>query len=126
MGTSVRISKEIRSRAPRRFHRWMMTRRTCDGCARLPAGTWIFRKEARYAGADLPASKLTDDVRKYMKAHRLALLAELAANDGLERRCNWTVLVPGCRPFTMISEPITRDEALADVRVRWPGAKVGP
>jgi len=26
----------------------------------------------------------------------------------------------------MISEPITRDEALADVRVRWPGAEVGP
>ncbi|MDP9557853.1 UNVERIFIED_ORG: hypothetical protein J2W65_003501 [Pseudomonas parafulva] len=73
-----------------------------------------------------PASKLTDDVRKYVKAHRLALLAELAANDGLERRCNWSVLVPGCRPFTMISEPITRDEALADVRVRWPGAEVGP
>lgn len=73
-----------------------------------------------------PASKLTDDVRKYVKTHRLALLAELAANDGVERRCNWAVLVPGCRPFTMISEPITRAEALADVRARWPGAEVGP
>lgn len=72
-----------------------------------------------------PASKLTDDVRKYVKANRLTLLAELAANDGLERRCNWSVLVPGCRPFTMISEPITRDEAMREVRVRWPEAELG-
>ncbi|WP_337157955.1 hypothetical protein [Pseudomonas putida] len=73
-----------------------------------------------------PASKLTDDIRKYVKTHRLALLAELVANDGLERRCNWTVLMPGCHPFTMIGEPITRDEALAEIHVRWPGAEVGP
>lgn len=73
-----------------------------------------------------PKALITDDIRRYVKAHRLALLAELAANDGIERRCNWTVLVTGRRPFTMISEPITRDEALADVRVRWPGSEVGP
>lgn len=71
-----------------------------------------------------PASKLTADVRKYIKANRLALLAELAANDGLERRCYWLVSVPGWRPFTMIGEPITRDEALADVRGRWPNAEL--
>lgn len=69
-----------------------------------------------------PASRLTDDVRKYVKANRLTLLAELAANDGLERRCAWTVLVPGYRPFTMIGEPVTREEALADARDRWPAA----
>lgn len=71
-----------------------------------------------------PASKLTDYVRKYIKANRLALLAELAANDGLERRCYWVVTVPGWRPFTMIGQPITYAEAIEDVRGRWPGATV--
>ncbi|WP_040261909.1 hypothetical protein [Pseudomonas massiliensis] len=70
----------------------------------------------------MPASKLTDDVRKYVKANRLALLAELAANDGRERRCSWIVLAPGYRPFTMMCEPITYEEALAEVQIRWPGA----
>jgi len=43
---------------------------------------------ARVAGHRLvisPASRLTDDVRKYVKAHRLELIAELAANDGQQR-----------------------------------------
>lgn len=71
-----------------------------------------------------PASKLTDDVRKYIKANRLVLLAELTANDGIERRCYWVVIVPGWRPFTMIGEPITRAEALAEVRSRWPGGDI--
>lgn len=73
-----------------------------------------------------PKAKITDDVRKYVKTHRLSLLAELAANDGVERRCAWTVLVPGYRPFTMIGEPITHTEALADAGARWPGAEVRP
>ncbi|KUM42492.1 hypothetical protein [Pseudomonas sp. EpS/L25] len=73
-----------------------------------------------------PKAMITDDVRKYVKTHRLALLAELAANDGVERRCAWTVLVPGYRPFTMIGEPITHAEALADAGARWPGAEVQP
>ncbi|WP_158890646.1 MULTISPECIES: hypothetical protein [unclassified Pseudomonas] len=73
-----------------------------------------------------PKAMITDDVRKYVKTHRLALLAELAANDGVERRCAWTVLVPGYRPFTMIGEPITHAEALADASARWPGAEVRP
>ena len=71
-----------------------------------------------------PRSLVTDDLQKYIRAHRLELLAELAANDGLERRCGWTVLVPGYPPFTMVTEPITHTEALADVRGRWPGAAV--
>lgn len=70
-----------------------------------------------------PASKLTPDVRKFIKAHRLELIAEVAANDGHARQCSWTVLLPGRQPFVMISpEPITRAEALADVRGRWPNA----
>ncbi|AKA22733.1 hypothetical protein [Pseudomonas chlororaphis] len=71
-----------------------------------------------------PRAMVTEDLKKYIRAHRLELLAELAANDGLERRCGWTVVLPGRKPFTMISEPITRDEALADVRCRWPDADV--
>lgn len=70
-----------------------------------------------------PASQLTPDVRKYIKAHRLELIAEVAANDGLSRQCAWTVLLSERQPFVMISpEPITHAEALADVRGRWPGA----
>ncbi|QIH10583.1 MULTISPECIES: hypothetical protein [unclassified Pseudomonas] len=71
-----------------------------------------------------PRAMVTDDLQKYIRAHRLELLAELAANDGLERRCGWTVVVPGRKPFTMISEPITHAEALDDVRARWPDAMV--
>ncbi|HCE5868293.1 hypothetical protein ACF0C0_18185 [Pseudomonas aeruginosa] len=73
-----------------------------------------------------PRGKITDDIRAYVKRYRLALLAELAANDGIERRCSWTVLVPGYRPFTMISPPITRAEALDDVQSRWADAQLAP
>lgn len=71
-----------------------------------------------------PRAMVTEDLKKYIRAHRLELLAELAANDGQARRCSWSVLLPGQRPFTMISEPITREEAMADVRCRWPDADV--
>lgn len=72
-----------------------------------------------------PRAMVTEDLKKYIRAHRLELLAELAANDGQARRCSWSVLVPGCRPFTMISpDPLTHAEALADVRCRWPGADI--
>ncbi|HBP6770496.1 TPA: hypothetical protein L6A97_08265 [Pseudomonas aeruginosa] len=73
-----------------------------------------------------PKALITDDIRKYVRRYRLALLAELAANDGIERRCSWTVLVPGYRPFTMISPPITRAEALDDVQSRWADAQLAP
>lgn len=82
---------------------------------------------AKVAGKRLvvsPASRLTEDVRKYIKAHRLELIAELAANDGQERRCHWRVKIPNASPFTMICEPITRAEALADVQCRWPNAEL--
>lgn len=69
-----------------------------------------------------PASKLNDRVRAYIKNHRLELLAELASNDGIERRCHWRVVREGKPLCTMIGEPITRTEALNTVRWRWPGA----
>lgn len=71
-----------------------------------------------------PKAKITDEISRYVRRHRLALLAELTAGDGIERRCSWSVLLPGHRPFTMICEPITYDEALADVRSRWPAAQL--
>ncbi len=72
-----------------------------------------------------PASKMTTDVRQYVKANRLELLAELAANDGETRRLRWTVLLADGRQFPMnCTTPTTYTEALADVRGRgcWPGA----
>lgn len=71
-----------------------------------------------------PASRLTNDVRLYVKAHRLELLAELAANDGLERRSHWRIVLDGKPICTMVSEPITHAEALEAARYRWPDAEV--
>lgn len=71
-----------------------------------------------------PASKLTPDVRQYIKSHRLELLAELAANDGQERRCHWQVTLNGKPLCTMVGEPITYSEALAEARWRWPDADI--
>lgn len=71
-----------------------------------------------------PASKLTPDIRQYVKAHRLELLAELAANDGQERRACWDVFIPGHGLRRMIGEPCTRAEALEYACGIWPGAEV--
>jgi len=71
-----------------------------------------------------PSSKLTPDIRHYIKLHRLELLAEAAANDGESRRGHWTVTVGSYPPFTMICQPVTHAEALADARKRWPDATV--
>lgn len=82
---------------------------------------------ARVSGKKLvvsPASRLTEDVRKYIKTHRLELLAELAANDGQERRSNWKVIRGGKTLCVMIGEPMTRSEALDAARWRWPDADV--
>ncbi|MGQ7956386.1 hypothetical protein ACUTAF_01470 [Pseudomonas sp. SP16.1] len=82
---------------------------------------------ARVAGKRLvvsPASRLSDDVRKYIKAHRLELLAELAANDGQERRSNWCITRDGKTLCTMIGEPMTYSEALEAARWRWPDVEV--
>lgn len=71
-----------------------------------------------------PASKLTPDVRQYVKAHRLELLAELAANDGETRRTSWDVLIPGYGLRRMLGDPCTRAEALEHARDIWPGADI--
>lgn len=71
-----------------------------------------------------PKSGITEDVRQYVRAHRLELLAELAANDGAERRCYWQVSVPGHRPFRMTGEPMTHTEALVCAKRIWPDAEV--
>jgi len=84
---------------------------------------------ARVAGKRLvvsPASRLTSDVRRYIKAHRLELIAELAANDGQERRSNWRVILGGRVICTMIGEPMTYAEALDAAGWRWPEAEVKP
>lgn len=71
-----------------------------------------------------PASKLSPDVRLYVKAHRLELLAELAANDGLERRSHWQITLGGKTICTMVGEPMTHAEALEAARWRWPDADI--
>lgn len=71
-----------------------------------------------------PASRLTPDVRQYIKAHRLELLAELAANDGQERRSHWQITLGGKPLCIMIGEPMTEAEALEAANWRWPGAEV--
>jgi hypothetical protein len=71
-----------------------------------------------------PSSRLTPEQRRYIKLHRLELMAEVAANDGEARRSHWTVSVEGYPRFTMIGEPVTHAEAIAEARRRWPGATV--
>lgn len=71
-----------------------------------------------------PASKLTPDVRKYIKAHRLELLAELAANDGQERRSHWQITRGGKPLCVMVGAPMTYAEALEAARWRWADAEL--
>lgn len=71
-----------------------------------------------------PSSGLTQEQRRYIKLHRLELMAEIAANDSEARRSHWTAVVTGYSPFTMIGEPMTHAEALVEARRRWPNAKV--
>ncbi|TWI58695.1 hypothetical protein IQ22_00403 [Pseudomonas duriflava] len=71
-----------------------------------------------------PASRLTDDVRRYVKSHRLEILAELASNDGQARKMHWQISVKGKQICTMIGEPMTYGEALEAARFRWPEAEI--
>ncbi|XVO79117.1 hypothetical protein ACQ9ZH_16950 [Pseudomonas chlororaphis] len=71
-----------------------------------------------------PSRRLTQEERRYIKLHRLELMAEVAASDGEARRSHWTVSVTGYGPFTMIVEPMTHTEALAEARMLWPEANV--
>jgi hypothetical protein len=73
-----------------------------------------------------PRSLVTDALQKYIRAHRLELLAELAANDGIARKTHWQVTLPGIRSFTMVGEPCTHQEARIIVHTIWPEAEVTP
>ena len=73
-----------------------------------------------------PRSLVTDDLQKYIRAHRLELLAELTANDGIVRKTHWQVTLPGCRSFTMVGYPRTHEEARNVVHSIWPKATVTP
>lgn len=82
---------------------------------------------AKVAGDRLivsPAKRITPEVRKYIKANRLELIAEVAANDGLARSRHWIVFLPGHPPFTMIGPPVTRAEALRHAQWIWPDATI--
>ena len=71
-----------------------------------------------------PRARITDDIRRYVKSHRLELLAELSANDGIARKMHWEITLSGKTLCTMISEPMTNTEALEAARYRWPDAEV--
>jgi hypothetical protein len=71
-----------------------------------------------------PASRLTDDVRQYVRAHRLALLAELAANDRQERRTAWHISRESKPLCMLIGEPMTYAEALEIARWHWRDVEV--
>ncbi|HDZ55388.1 MAG TPA: hypothetical protein ENI17_11050 [Pseudomonas xinjiangensis] len=71
-----------------------------------------------------PKGLITEDVRQYVKKHRLVLLAELAANDGEARRMSWKVIRDGRALCTMIGEPTTYHEAQEIARWRWPDAEI--
>lgn len=71
-----------------------------------------------------PASRITAEVRQFIKLHRLELLAEVAANDGETRRAAWDVFIPGYGQRRMIGQPCTRAEALEHARGIWPGAEL--
>lgn len=73
-----------------------------------------------------PRSLVTDALQKYIRALRLELLAELAANDGIARKTHWQVTLPGCRPFTMVGEPCTHEDAQSVIHSIWQEAEVTP
>lgn len=62
-----------------------------------------------------PASRITNDVRLYVKVQ---LLAEIAANDAVEHRSNWRVIRNDQTIAAMIGEPMTCEEALQTVHFR--------
>lgn len=69
-----------------------------------------------------PRNRITEIDRQWIRLHRMELLAELAANDGHERRTHWTITAQG-RRFTMVGI-CTYEEALDHARGIWPDAEV--
>lgn len=71
-----------------------------------------------------PASRLTDDLRGWIRAHKRDLVAELAANDCPARQW-WPLRLPdGSRPRLVNPGGCTREQALDAATFRWPGATI--
>ena len=71
-----------------------------------------------------PREWITDQDRTYIRLNRLSLLAELAAQDGVERRMHWQVRLNGKFIAIITGEPMTKAEALQSARFRWPYAQI--
>lgn len=88
-----------------------------------------------------PVERITPELRRFIVEHKVELLIELsAANDpqsaaeappapaaeaASEPRCNaWTVTRNGSPICRMVGQPMTRTEALATARWRWPDADI--
>lgn len=71
-----------------------------------------------------PSSRITESDRQYIMLHRLELIEELAAGDGVERRMSWKVARNGKPIATIAGMPITKQEALLSAQFRWPDADV--
>ncbi|QJX01817.1 hypothetical protein HML84_04800 [Alcanivorax sp. IO_7] len=71
-----------------------------------------------------PASRLTDDLRRWIREHKNDLVAELAANDCPTRQW-WPLRLPdGSRPRLVNPGGCTREQALDAATFRWPGATI--
>lgn len=82
--------------------------------------------DAKVKGSRLivsPATKLTQNVRQFIKLHRLELIAEVSVNDGATRRTNWPINLRG-KSITMLGAPMIHGEALAAARRLWPDADI--
>jgi hypothetical protein len=73
-----------------------------------------------------PKDKITSNDRQYIQLHRMELLAELAANDGIEQRGHWQVYLNGKYICSIAGGPMTQQQALNAARFRWPDAEVQP
>jgi tRNA A37 methylthiotransferase MiaB len=96
-----------------------------------------------------PADRITADLRQFVRDHESELLAELIAADDPQaaaeplqatsaptpaplaseaasepRRNIWTITRGGRSTCTICSSPMTRGEALAEARWRWPDANI--
>lgn len=72
-----------------------------------------------------PSTRITPADVEYIKLHRMELIAELAANDGEERRAHWRVCLRGELLCVIAGGPMTKQEALDAARFHWPEAEIG-
>lgn len=71
-----------------------------------------------------PASRLTVELRRWIREHKRDLFAELAANDCPTRRW-WPLRLPdGSRPRLLTPAGGTRDQATDAAAFHWPGATI--